>query len=45
MLLRILEQLAIPFRERNRLLLAAGHAPAFPERPLDDPGLARCATR
>jgi transcriptional regulator with XRE-family HTH domain len=40
MLLRILEQLAIPFRERNRLLLAAGHAPAYPERSLDDPDLA-----
>jgi transcriptional regulator with XRE-family HTH domain len=40
MLLRILEQLKVPFREQNRLLLAAGHAPAFPERPLDDPDLA-----
>jgi transcriptional regulator with XRE-family HTH domain len=40
MLLRVLEQLAIPFRERNRLLLAAGHAPAYPERSLDDPDLA-----
>jgi transcriptional regulator with XRE-family HTH domain len=40
MLLRVLEQLRIPFREQNRLLLAAGHAPAFPERSLDDPGLA-----
>jgi transcriptional regulator with XRE-family HTH domain len=40
MLLRILEQLQIPFREQNRLLLAAGHAPAFPERSLEDPDLA-----
>ncbi len=40
MLLRVLEQLKVPFREQNRLLLAAGHAPAFPERPLDDPDLA-----
>jgi transcriptional regulator with XRE-family HTH domain len=40
MLLRILDRLEIPFRERNRLLLAAGHAPAFPERPLDGPELA-----
>jgi transcriptional regulator with XRE-family HTH domain len=39
-LLRILEQLGVPFRERNRLLLAAGHAPAYPERSLDDPELA-----
>jgi transcriptional regulator with XRE-family HTH domain len=40
MLLRILEQLEIPFRERNRVLLTAGHAPAFPERSLDGPELA-----
>jgi transcriptional regulator with XRE-family HTH domain len=40
MLLRVAEPLEIPFRERNQLLLAAGHAPAFPERPLDDPVLA-----
>jgi transcriptional regulator with XRE-family HTH domain len=39
MLLRVAEQLQIPFRERNQMLLAAGHAPAFPERPLDDPAL------
>jgi transcriptional regulator with XRE-family HTH domain len=39
-LLRVLEQLKVPFREQNRLLLAAGHAPAFPERSLDDPDLA-----
>lgn len=39
LLLRIVEQLDLPFRDRNRLLLAAGHAPAFPERPLDDPAL------
>src|SRR2546430_1720201 len=32
MLIRILEQLEVPFREQNRLLLASGHAPAFPER-------------
>jgi transcriptional regulator with XRE-family HTH domain len=40
LLLRILEQLDVPFREQNQLLLAAGHAPAFPERSLDDPVLA-----
>jgi transcriptional regulator with XRE-family HTH domain len=40
MLLRITEQLEIPFRERNELLLAAGHAPAFPERSLRDEELA-----
>jgi transcriptional regulator with XRE-family HTH domain len=40
MLLRIGERLEIPIRERNRLLLAAGHAPAFPEHPLGAPELA-----
>jgi transcriptional regulator with XRE-family HTH domain len=40
MLLRITEQLGVPFRERNQLLLAAGHAPAFRERALEDPELA-----
>jgi transcriptional regulator with XRE-family HTH domain len=40
MLLQVLEQLEVPFREQNRLLLAAGHAPAFPERSLDGPELA-----
>jgi hypothetical protein len=40
MLLRVAEPLELPFRERNQLLLAAGHAPAFPERPLEDPVLA-----
>jgi|SRR5215211_523573 len=40
MILRLAEQLQIPFRERNQFLLAAGHAPAFPERSLEDPALA-----
>jgi transcriptional regulator with XRE-family HTH domain len=40
MLLKVAERLEIPFRDRNQLLLAAGHAPAFPERSLDDPALA-----
>jgi len=40
MLVRVLEQLKVPFREQNRLLLAAGHAPAYPERSFDDPDLA-----
>jgi len=39
MLLRVLERLEVPFREQNRVLLAAGHAPAFPERSLEDPEL------
>jgi transcriptional regulator with XRE-family HTH domain len=41
MLLRVLEQLEVPFREQNRLLLASGYAPAFPERSLEDPELLR----
>jgi transcriptional regulator with XRE-family HTH domain len=40
MLLRLLGQLKVPFREQNRLLLAAGHAPAYPERSIEDPELA-----
>ena len=40
MLLRVLAELDVPFRERNEILLAAGHAPAFPERSLEDPELA-----
>ena len=39
MLLAVAEKLQIPFRDRNHLLLAAGHAPAFPERALTDPEL------
>src|SRR6266705_4131624 len=40
LLLRVTDQLEVPFRERNQLLLAAGHAPAFPERSLQDSELA-----
>ena len=40
MLLAVLQQLDAPFRERNRVLLAAGHAPAFAERPLEHADLA-----
>lgn len=40
MLIRLSEHLAVPLRERNTLLLAAGYAPAYPERPIDDPSLA-----
>jgi transcriptional regulator with XRE-family HTH domain len=40
MVLLLAEQLEVPMRERNQLLLAAGHAPAFPERSLQDPELA-----
>jgi transcriptional regulator with XRE-family HTH domain len=40
MVMLLAEQLEVPFRERNHLLLAAGHAPAFPERSFDEPELA-----
>lgn len=39
MVLRLAERLDVPLRDRNLLLLAAGHAPSFPERPLGDPAL------
>lgn len=39
MLLHLAESLEIPLRERNVLLTAAGYAPVFAERPLDDPAL------
>ncbi|HEX5777674.1 MAG TPA: helix-turn-helix transcriptional regulator [Xanthobacteraceae bacterium] len=40
MILRLTERLGIPLRERNLLLVAAGFAPVFAERKLDDPALA-----
>jgi transcriptional regulator with XRE-family HTH domain len=40
MVLLLSEQLDVPIRERNVLLVAAGFAPIFPERALDDPALA-----
>jgi transcriptional regulator with XRE-family HTH domain len=39
MVLRLAEELEIPMRERNVLLVAAGFAPVFGERALDDPRL------
>ncbi len=39
MILRLAEQLDVPLRERNALLLAAGYAPLYAERPLDDPAM------
>src|SRR5450432_1024306 len=39
MVLRLAERLYVPLRERNVLLVAAGFAPAFPQRSLDDPAL------
>jgi transcriptional regulator with XRE-family HTH domain len=40
MVLRLAERLDLPLRERNALLLAAGYAPMYGERPLADPALA-----
>ena len=37
MILHLSEYLDIPLRERNALLVAAGFAPAYAERALDDP--------
>lgn len=35
MVMRLADALDMPLRERNVLLLAAGYAPRYPERPLD----------
>jgi transcriptional regulator with XRE-family HTH domain len=40
MVLRLAEHLDIPLRERNRLLLAAGYAPLYVERSLEQPEMA-----
>lgn len=40
MVMRLADRLDVPLRERNALLMAAGYAPLFRERPLDDPQLA-----
>jgi transcriptional regulator with XRE-family HTH domain len=40
MVLRLAERLDVPLRDRNLLLVSAGFAPVFPERPLADPALA-----
>jgi transcriptional regulator with XRE-family HTH domain len=39
MVVHLAEQLEVPLRERNRLLLAAGYAPQYSARSLDDPEL------
>ncbi len=40
MVMHLAERLDVPLRERNTLLVAAGYAPLFRERPLTDPQLA-----
>ena len=39
MVLRLAEQMDVPLRERNVLLVSAGFAPVFAQRALDDPAL------
>jgi transcriptional regulator with XRE-family HTH domain len=43
MLMRLARRLDVPLRERNALMLAAGYAPVYPQRPLSDEVL--CAAR
>jgi len=40
MVLRLAERLQVPLRERNALLVAAGYAPMYRQRDLNDPALA-----
>lgn len=44
MVLRLATALDVPMREQNQLLLAAGLAPVYPERSLDDPDIAPVRT-
>jgi transcriptional regulator with XRE-family HTH domain len=44
MILRLTEQLEVPLRDRNTLLLAGGYAPAYPEHGLDEPELTAVRT-
>ena len=40
MLMHLAERLEVPLRERNAMLLAAGYAPVYAERSLEDPAMA-----
>src|SRR5215218_6007150 len=40
MVLQLAERLDVPLRNRNQLLLAAGHAPVFEQHDLEDPEMA-----
>ena len=40
MVLQLADQLEVPLRNRNQLLLAAGHAPMFEQHALEDPEMA-----
>jgi transcriptional regulator with XRE-family HTH domain len=39
LVLALAEHLDVPLRERNRMLVAAGYAPRYSERSLDDPAM------
>lgn len=39
MLLHLTERLEVPLRDRNTMLMAAGYAPVYSQRPLSDPAL------
>src|SRR5688500_10344555 len=39
MVVRLAERLAVPLRERNTLLVAAGYAPVYAATSLDDPAM------
>src|SRR5919197_2315492 len=41
MVLHLAQRLEVPLRERNHLLVAAGYAPVFGERSLDEPEMTR----
>ena len=47
LVLRLCERLAVPLRERNAWLVAAGYAPMYREHAMDDPSMqaARCAVQ
>ena len=44
-ILRLAQQLDLPLRERNHLLLAAGYAPVYSEATLGSPRCPPCAGR
>lgn len=41
MVITLAEHLDVPLRERNTMLLAAGFAPIYRDRPMDDPAMVR----
>jgi len=44
MVLHLADELEVPLRDRNQLLLAAGHAPVYGQRGLEERGWGRCGT-